>query len=191
MNIVKKTLPNLLTMMRIVMIPIIVITLYHNQEDLYYFIASIAFCSAGFTDFIDGYLARKWQVQSNLGKFLDPIADKLIIITTLIMLIHTNMIHHSSIFPSLAIICREILISGIREFMGNMNIEIPVTYMAKIKTTVQIIAINLLILSGCNILLPLHLQIFGEIALWIAAILTVYSGYNYLKVPIQHFKNGN
>ncbi len=171
------------------MIPLVVISLYLNQGDLYYLIASISFSSAGFTDFIDGYLARRWQVQSNLGKFLDPIADKLIITTTLVMLIHTHKIHHSSIFPSLAIICREILISGVREFMSDVNIKMPVTNIAKVKTGSQIVAINLLILSGCEFLSILYLQVFGEIALWFAATLTVYSGYQYLKVPIQHFKN--
>lgn len=191
MLIAKQFLPNLLTFFRILISPLIALFLYlANINSVYYTFAVISFTMASITDFIDGYLARMWKVQSNLGKFLDPIADKLIITTTIIMLIYVRKIDHLSIFPSLAIIFREILVAGAREFMGNMKVMIPVSYFAKVKTTVQMIALLLLIASGCNIKLT-NLHYVGEAALWLAAILTIYSGITYLKIPLQHFSKTN
>lgn len=190
MYVIKRILPNLLTILRILIIPVIVISLYyHNDDYINYVIALIAFSTASITDFIDGYLARIWNTQSEVGKFLDPIADKLIISTSIIMLIYTGKIHGVNIFPSLAIISREILISGIREFMGNMNINIPVTFIAKIKTTLQMLAITLIILSNCNVFMSTQLDIMGEIMLWSAAILTVCSSYKYFKVLLKNLNS--
>ncbi len=188
---ITKLLPNFLTVFRIVVIPVIVISLYFSDgSGFFYIIALIAFCFASLTDFMDGYLARLWKTQSDFGKFFDQIADKLIVSTTIIMLIHIDKISGIHIFPALIIICREILISGIREFMGNMKIEIPVTKLGKIKTTLQMLAIVLLVSSGSLIYMPSELTLLGEIMLWIAAILTIYSGYKYLLVPVRYVTNG-
>ncbi|MBQ4874736.1 MAG: CDP-diacylglycerol--glycerol-3-phosphate 3-phosphatidyltransferase [Rickettsiaceae bacterium H1] len=188
----KKIIPNLLTTLRILIIPIIVLSLYlANKEHYYYMITTIAFVMASITDFADGKLARTWQVQSNLGEFLDPIADKLIIITTIVMLIHVKKIDNLNIFPSLIIIFREILISNTREFMKNIKLELAVIKSAKIKTTLQMCAITLLTVSGCNIFAPQLIQKLGELTLWISAIFTLYSGYSYFETSIKHFSNPN
>ena len=187
MNAIKKILPNLLTILRILTIPIIVASLYFgNTKEIFYVIATIAFIIASITDFIDGYLARMWNVQSNVGKFLDPIADKLIISTTLIMLIYLGKINNINILSSLTIICREVLVSGTREFMGDMKVKIPVTFLAKVKTTLQMIAIILFTLSGCNVFMPSSLQDLAEVTLWVASAFTIYSGYQYFKIAIKH-----
>lgn len=174
-----------------VMIPLIVWNLYvsHGKE-VHYLVAAIAFGIASATDFIDGYLARMWGVQSPLGRFLDPIADKLIISTTIIMLIYVGKISHLDIFPSLVIISREILISGAREFMGNMRIEISVTALSKAKTALQMIAVTFILSSGCgDVFLAMYVDTIGQLLLWIASIFTLYSSYGYLKVPIKYVLN--
>lgn len=185
---IRKSLPNILTFMRIISIPLIVVSFYvlGGSKFAHIFAATI-FILAGITDFLDGYLARAWSMQSNLGKFLDPIADKLLIASVILMLVHFGRV---DIFPALAIICREIIVSGLREFLAEIRISVPVSKLAKIKTSVQILAIFMLLLGseGSNLI---YLDMIGRVALWIAAALTVFTGYVYLKAGLKHISESN
>ncbi len=176
----KKLLPNILTLSRIAMIPILVAAFYIEGKTAHWVAAGI-FIFASITDFFDGYLARSFKVQSRIGTFLDPIADKLLVVTAIVMLVHFNRAH---IIPSLAILCREILVSGLREFLAGINVSVPVSKLAKIKTGVQFGAILVLILGFDD---PASItMIIGNIALWVAAGLTIFTGYSYLKSGIKH-----
>jgi CDP-diacylglycerol--glycerol-3-phosphate 3-phosphatidyltransferase len=140
------------------------------------------FLLASITDFFDGYLARAWSIQSRLGQFLDPIADKLLVGASILILVDRGAAH---IVPALAIICREILVSGLREFLAELRIGMPVSRMAKLKTGVQMGAIFLLLLgtegSGVE-----ATAVIGKIALWVAAALTLFTGYAYLQAGLKH-----
>ncbi|MBN8827145.1 MAG: CDP-diacylglycerol--glycerol-3-phosphate 3-phosphatidyltransferase [Sphingobacteriia bacterium] len=175
-----KSLPNILTLSRIVVIPIIVGLFYLDFRTL----CAILFLYASVTDFLDGYFARAWSMQTNLGRALDPIADKLLVGAVIIALLDNSQI---DVFPSLAIICREILVSGLRELLAELRISVPVSNLAKIKTAVQMSALFLLVLGqegGGHIIIP----ILGRIAIWIAAILTLITGYAYVKSGVEHLK---
>ena len=178
------TLPNLLTLSRIVAMPLIVATFYLDAP-LGPWTGAIIFALAGFTDWLDGKLARAWEQQSEWGKFLDPIADKVLVAATLLMLTATQRISASAVLPALVILCREILVSGLREHLAGMRVKVPVTNLAKWKTTVQMIAIGVLLVgdSGPEIL---HAKFLGEGLLWIAAGFTLVTGYKYLHAGIIH-----
>jgi len=175
-----------LTLTRIASIPLIVISFYvlGNSKFAHIFSATL-FILAGITDFLDGYLARAYSIQSNLGKFLDPIADKLLVGAIILMLVHFD---RADIFPSLAIICREIIVSGLREFLAEIRISIPVSKLAKVKTFVQIVAIFMLLLGNKGSGMA-YVDVMGRIALWIAAALTLFTGYAYLKSGLQHISD--
>lgn len=179
-----KNLPNLLTLSRILVIPILVASFYAGGK-LSHWLAAGLFLFASITDFFDGYLARMWAVQSNLGRFLDPIADKLLVATAIVMLVCFGGIGKFEVIAAVAILCREILVSGLREYLAEIRVSLPVSKLGKVKTAVQMTALFLLLLgekgSGLAITEPL-----GGIALWIAAILTVISGYAYLKAGLAH-----
>ncbi len=174
----KKQLPNILTYSRILVIPLLVLVFYigTTTADL---VCAMLFLYASITDFFDGYLARAWHAHSNLGKFLDPIADKLLIATCLMLLVGS---HRAAILPSLAILCREILVSGLREFLADLRISVPVSTLAKYKTAAQMVAIFLLLLGPG---FPM-LQTLGDILLWAAALLTLVTGYAYLRTGLKH-----
>lgn len=176
-----KNLPNLLTLSRILVIPLLVASFY-IEGALSHEIAAGLFLLASVTDFLDGYLARAWSIQSRLGRFLDPIADKLLVGASIMILVHRG---NADILPALAIICREILVSGLREFLAELRIGMPVSSMAKLKTAVQMGAIFLLLLGkeGSGIELT---DLIGKIALWFAAALTLFTGYAYLKAGLKH-----
>jgi cardiolipin synthase len=178
------TLPNLLTLSRIIAIPLIVATFYLDAP-LGPWIGCAIFAIAGFTDWLDGKLARAWQQQSEWGRFLDPIADKLLVAATLLMLTATQRISAWAVLPAVVILCREILVSGLREHLAGMSVKVPVTSLAKWKTTVQLVAIGVLLIgdSGPEIL---HAKFLGEGLLWIAAGFTIVTGYNYLHAGIVH-----
>src|ERR1700677_871082 len=178
------TLPNLLTLSRIVAMPLIVITFYVDPPTGPWVGAAI-FAVAGFTDWLDGKLARAWEQQSEWGKFLDPIADKVLIAATLLMLVATQRISSWAVLPALIILCREILVSGLREHLAGMSVKVPVTSLAKWKTAVQMLAIGVLLVgdSGPEIL---HAKFLGEGLLWIAAGFTLVTGYKYLHAGIVH-----
>src|ERR1700735_2020420 len=137
-GLMKKQLPNILTYSRILIIPLLVLIFLCFHSKLSDWACAVLFLYASITDFFDGYLARAWHAHSNLGKFLDPIADKLLIASCLMLLVGY---HRADILPALAILCREILVSGLREFLADLRISVPVSTLAKYKTTAQMAAI--------------------------------------------------
>jgi CDP-diacylglycerol--glycerol-3-phosphate 3-phosphatidyltransferase len=179
-----KDLPNLLTASRIIVIPFIIFAMLFDNSMFWHRVAAILFLYASFTDFLDGYLARSMSLQSNLGKFLDPVADKLLVGAVIVVLVYYD---RAGLFPSIAIICREILVSGLREFLADLSVSVPVSKLSKIKTLVQMVAIFILILGkeGSGIQFA---DTLGNIALWIAAILTLVTGYAYLKMSFKYFR---
>lgn len=184
----KKDIPNYLTYFRIAVIPML-IAVYLVRGYLGnwgYYIASGLFVTASITDWLDGYAARILEAQSNIGRFLDPIADKLLVSTSLLLLVHYD---HADLLPAIAIVCREILVSGLREFLAEIRVSVPVSRLAKWKTGVQMTAISVLLLGAGG---PhwLHAEAFGSILLWIAALLTLLTGYAYLKTG-WHYMNAN
>lgn len=184
----QKNLPNLLTFLRIALIPFLVASFYmwewfpETKGQKSHWIAASLFALAGITDFFDGYLARAWKVDSKIGRLFDPIADKLLVATAIVLLVHFD---RADIIPSLIIICREIFVSGLREFLAEINVRVPVSRLAKIKTAVQMLAIFLLILgtagSGAE-----WTELVGNTLLWIAALLTLVTGYSYLRAGLKH-----
>ncbi len=181
----KLNLPNILTLSRILVIPIIVILIY-LKGPFYGWIAFFLFCLASITDYFDGYLARIRNEISNLGTFLDPIADKLLVAAVILILTSKGIIADWETIPALIILLREIVVSGLREFLAGIKVSVPVSKISKLKTSLQLIALGILILSESGIsFLPIIL--IGKIALWSAGILTLYTGYDYLKSSIRHF----
>lgn len=140
------------------------------------------FTLAGITDFFDGYLARRANQVSRLGRFLDPIADKLLVASVLLVLVGFNRVEQWTYVPAIIIMLREILVSGLREFLAELHVGVPVTKLAKGKTTVQMIALGFLIVGTA---VPLA-KPTGEVLLWLAALLTIITGYDYLKAGLKH-----
>ncbi|MEK6747436.1 MAG: CDP-diacylglycerol--glycerol-3-phosphate 3-phosphatidyltransferase [Pseudomonadota bacterium] len=184
MKLHKKNIPNYLTYFRIAVIPalIVVFLLTPQLGNLGYYVCAILFALAGITDWLDGYAARIWQAQSNIGRFLDPIADKLLVATALLLMVSVG---RADILPAIAIVCREILVSGLREYLAEIRISVPVSKLAKFKTAAQMAAIFLL-LFGDGAPNWLFAEIIGKILLWIAALLTLITGYAYLKTGMKH-----
>ena len=178
------SVPNLLTISRILAVPVIVI-LFYLHDDFWRWVACVVFTAAALTDFFDGYLARAWSEQSLLGRLLDPIADKLLVATAILMLVAFEGIGGFVILPALLILCREILVSGLREFLAELNVGLPVSRLAKWKTTIQMVALGFLIVgdSGPEMI---PVQLIGEAGLWTAAALTVFTGYDYLRAAMRH-----
>ena len=181
------TFINFLTFSRIVLAAIIFLLLMSSDS---YLLALILFYIAGFTDWLDGYLARKYNAVSQLGEILDPIADKIIVATALILLVMSGTIRHYEVIAAIIILTREILISGLREFLARGQIKLPVTNLAKLKTFLQMLAIALLLTgeTGNKILnfQNYNAQTIGIILLWLSAFLTLYTGYEYLRKGIDH-----
>ena len=174
-------LPNILTLSRIAIIPIVLITFFFDSPAMRWTAVSL-FTLAGITDFFDGNLARRANQVSRLGRFLDPIADKLLVASVLLMLVGFNRVDVWSYIPAIIILLREILVSGLREFLAELRVGVPVTKLAKGKTTLQMIALGFLIVGTT---LPMVKSI-GEVLLWIAALLTLITGYDYLKAGLKH-----
>jgi cardiolipin synthase len=193
-----KNLPNLLTYFRIIIIPLLIASCY-IEGTLHYWIPSILFLIAGITDYFDGFLARKLQAGSAIGKFLDPIADKLLVAASILMLLHFDHLGKYDVIPAVVILCREILISGLREFLAGEKLDIPVTFLAKVKTAAQMIAIGLLLWGpeGPNFVVVEELvgitftELVGRVLLWLAGILTIITGYGYMKVGLTHILKEN
>ena len=176
---------NLLTILRIIVIPIIVICIY-LQGPFYGWIAFVLFCIATVTDFFDGYIARLRNEITNFGTFLDPIADKLLVAAVILILTSKEIIADWETIPALIILLREIAVSGLREYLEKIKVSVPVSKISKIKTSFQLIALALLILTESGItIVPIF--IIGQFALWIAGLLTLYTGYDYLKSGLRHF----
>ena len=178
-------LSNILTLSRIVVIPVIVLLIY-MKGPYSGWIAFLLFCLAGITDYFDGYFARIRKEVSNLGTFLDPIADKLLVAAVILILTSKGIINNWETIPALIILLREIAVSGLREFLITTKVSLPVSRIAKFKTSLQLIALGILILSEAGITI-LPILFCGKIALWIAGLLTLYTGYDYLKSAIRHF----
>ncbi len=172
-------LPNILTLSRIALIPVMVAAFYLPSKDANWVLVSL-FAYASITDFLDGFIARQWDQISALGRFLDPLADKLLVAAILLMLVGIGRITGINLIPAVVILCREILVSGLREFLAGFQQKIPVSYLAKWKTTLQMLAL-LALLSGVDFIVTL-----GIFILWIAAILTLASGYDYLRKSLKH-----
>lgn len=177
-------LANILTFSRILMIPLIVGSFYLDGHKANW-IGFAIFTIAGITDFFDGYLARKFNMSSALGKFMDPIADKLLIAAALLMMVAFKRIEGPAIIAAVVILCREFAVSGLREFLADLKVSVPVSYLAKWKTTIQIFALGFLLVGEASPeMIPSIL--IGNICLWAAALLTLYTGYDYLKAGVRH-----
>ncbi len=180
-------LPNLLTYGRVLAVPVVVALMFWPDEFWMRWLALAIFILAGITDFFDGYLARVWSQQSSLGRMLDPIADKLLVAATLLVLVADRTIAGWSLWAAIVILCREILVSGLREHLAELRVSVPVTQVAKWKTTLQLVALGFLIAGRAGeAVLPGTIRI-GLILLWIAALLTLYTGWDYLKASLKHF----
>ena len=178
------SLPNLLTLSRILVIPAVVASFYVHGDYARWFACAL-FSAAGLTDWLDGHMARRWEQQSDLGRFLDPIADKLLVAATLLMLTATGRLPMGALLPALVILCREILVSGLREYLAGLRVGLPVSKLAKWKTAIQMVAIGFLIVGDAG---PVVLPVsgIGETLLWIAALLTLVTGYDYLRAGLAH-----
>ena len=184
------TIPNLLTLSRIFAVPILVFLLW-RPAPLDYAITFVLYAIVGITDYFDGYLARAQGLTSRLGQFLDPIADKIMVVAVLIMLISSRKanpipeVEGFHIIAALVILLRELIVSGLREFLAPLNVSMPVSRLAKWKTAFQMIALGALILGGALPHMPWVHQV-GLFSLWAAAALTMITGYDYLRVGIRH-----
>ena len=172
------TLPNLLTLLRIAAIPLLVGLLYWTGAWASW-AALLLFVAAAVTDWLDGYLARKYSDTSPIGRFLDPIADKLMVAAVVVMLVASQRITGLVVLPAIVILCREILVSGLREHLAEIRVPLPVSRLAKWKTTVQMIALGVLIVGEAGPA-ALPVRLIGEIGLWTAGGITLITGYDYL-----------
>ncbi|MFT5439387.1 MAG: cardiolipin synthase [Alphaproteobacteria bacterium] len=179
-------LPNLLTQFRIAAIPGI-IALFYLDSAMGQYLACGLFGVAAMTDFFDGYLARAYGQQSAFGRFLDPVADKLLVAAALLMMAGFGQVSGLLLLPTVVILCREILVSGLREFLAEINIGVPVSALAKWKTVIQMFAIGFLMVGDHG---PEYIPAYliGAIGLWIAAGFTLVTGYDYLKAAFRHIK---
>ncbi|QHL91538.1 CDP-diacylglycerol--glycerol-3-phosphate 3-phosphatidyltransferase [Sphingomonas changnyeongensis] len=186
------TLPNLLTLSRIFAVPFLVFLLWYPQWQLGFALAFALYCVVGITDYLDGYLARAQGTVSKLGIFLDPIADKIMVAAVIVMLLSTGagveqhaIVHGWHVIPALIILLREIAVSGLREFLAQLSVSVPVSRLAKWKTAFQMVALGALILSGAVPGSPLIFTA-GLASLWAAAALTLLTGWDYLRVGLRH-----
>jgi len=184
-----RKIPNILTIGRIIIVPFFVLAFY--LPGLYGDLtALILFIVASFTDFLDGMLARMLGEESRLGELLDPIADKIIVATALILLVMDGTIRNYEVIAAIIILTREILVSGLREFLAGGKIKLPVSSLAKLKTVLQMVALALLLSreTGNNIInfQDYNAQTIGIILLWLSAALTLYTGYDYMLKGIDH-----
>ena len=184
------SLPNLLTLSRILAVPILVFLLW-RPSPVDYAVTFVLYCVVGLTDYLDGYLARAQGLTSRLGQFLDPIADKIMVAAVLIMLISSRKanpvpeIASLNIVAALVILLREIIVSGLREYLAGLQVSVPVSALAKWKTTAQLVALGALVLGGALPDMP-WVHDVGIASLWIAAALTLISGYDYLRTGLKH-----
>ena len=183
-------IPNLLTYGRILAVPLVVFCFFIEgklkSSDPARWAALTLFIVASLTDFLDGYLARIWQQTSSIGRMLDPIADKLLVASCLLLLAADGTIAGWTLWAAIIILCREILVSGLREFLAGLKVSVPVSAVAKWKTTMQLIALGFLIAGRAGeTVLPGNVKI-GLVLLWISALLTLYTGWDYMKAGLKH-----
>jgi len=185
------SLPNLLTLSRIVVIPLVVATFYFDGAAPRWAACGL-FVAAAVTDWFDGYLARTRNQVSSLGRFLDPIADKLLVASVLFMLAAFQRVSVFSVLPAAVILLRELLVSGLREFLAEVRVGMPVTRLAKWKTGIQMVALPVLLVGDAGPIfldtrvLVLTTPLLGETCLWVAALLTLVTGWDYLRAGLEH-----
>jgi CDP-diacylglycerol--glycerol-3-phosphate 3-phosphatidyltransferase len=180
------TLPNILTYGRVIAVPVVVVLLFWPDLAWMRWTALCIFIVAGITDFFDGYFARAWSQQSSLGRMLDPIADKLLVAAVLLMLVADHTITSFSIWAAIVILCREILVSGLREYLAELKVSVPVSKVAKWKTTLQLVALGFLIAGRAGDQIVPGVTDVGLGLLWVAALLTLYTGWDYMKAGLKH-----
>ncbi len=184
------SLPNILTYGRILAVPLIVLCFFVEGKlegnDFARWSALAIFTVASITDFFDGYLARIWQQTSALGRMLDPIADKLLVAACLLLLAADGTIAGWTIWAAIIILSREILVSGLREYLAELRVSVPVTQIAKWKTTIQMISIGFLLAGPAGDKVLPYTTETGISLLWLAAIITLYTGYDYFRAGIHH-----
>ncbi|CCE02339.1 putative CDP-diacylglycerol-glycerol-3-phosphate 3-phosphatidyltransferase [Bradyrhizobium sp. STM 3809] len=192
------SLPNILTYARIAAIPVVVGCIYAQSVWQYplwlRWVAVAVFIAAGITDYLDGHFARIWNQQSAFGRMLDPIADKLLVASCLLMLAADSTIQNWSLWAAIVILCREILVSGLREYLAALRVSVPVTKVAKWKTTMQLVAIGFLLAGEAGDtavaqFFPTLGPIVSGIGIWLlglSAVFTIYTGYDYFRSGIHH-----
>jgi cardiolipin synthase len=179
------SLPMALTLSRIFAIPVLV-ALFYVEGDMIRYVACALYTAAAITDYLDGYFARAWKQQSKLGRIFDPIADKLLVSATILLLVAADRISGLVVLPALVILCREVLVSGLREFLAEVRALLPVSRLAKWKTGIQMTALGFLIVGDAKMTAFLPVQMIGEVGLWFAAALTLITGYDYLATGLEH-----
>ncbi|KQS96653.1 MULTISPECIES: CDP-diacylglycerol--glycerol-3-phosphate 3-phosphatidyltransferase [unclassified Rhizobium] len=189
-------IPNLLTYGRILAVPLIVLCFFVEgklqSSDFARWTAFWLFAAASITDYLDGYLARIWNQTSNIGRMLDPIADKLLVASVLLLMAADRTIAGWTIWAAIIILCREILVSGLREYLAALKVSVPVTRIAKWKTAIQMVAIALLLVGPALDNIPPESDAVGIVTgagiamLWVAALITMYTGYDYFRAGLKH-----
>ncbi len=178
-------LPNLLTLARIALTPVFVAAFWLDMPGGRWVVLAV-FLIAAITDYADGWVARRRNVESRLGQMLDPIADKLLIACALVMLVYMDDIRGWVIIPALVILAREILVSGMREFLATISVQVPVSSISKFKTVLQVVAISMLIVAPAIEHVWGWMHRAGILTLWAAAVLTIYTGFSYVQANLSH-----
>jgi len=183
-------LPNLLTYGRIAAVPAVVACLYWQdipqRSGWLRWLALTIFIAAAVTDVLDGYFARKYGEQSTLGRMLDPIADKLLVASCLFMLVFDGTIQSVHVWAAIVILCREILVSGLREYLAELRVSVPVTQLAKWKTTLQLVAVGFLLAGDAGDAIVPVVTPIGLTLIWLSALLTLYTGWDYFRAGLHH-----
>ena len=184
------SLPNILTYGRIVAVPLVVLCFFVEgrleSSDFARWTALGLFIVASITDFFDGYLARIWKQTSTIGRMLDPIADKLLVSAILLLLAADGTIAGWTLWAAIIILCREILVSGLREYLAELKVSVPVSRLAKWKTTAQMVALAFLLAGPAGDKIMPYVTELGIVLLWISAILTLYTGWDYFRAGLKH-----
>jgi cardiolipin synthase (CMP-forming) len=180
-----KSFPNKLTVSRIVVIPVILVLLLIPRAWAAW-LALVPFIAAGVTDWLDGYLARRDNEVTKIGQFLDPIADKLLVSAVILILVSTQQISGLTVFPAVIILMREVAVSGLREFLAELRVSVPVSHLAKWKTGIQLVALGFLIVGRYA---PPYIPatFIGDVGLWIAGGFTIITAWDYWRASLKHF----
>ena len=183
-------IPNLLTYGRILAVPLIVLCFFVEgrlqSSEFARWTALVLFVAASLTDWLDGYLARLWDQSSNIGRMLDPIADKLLVASVLLLMAADGTIAGWTIWAAIIILCREILVSGLREYLAALKVSVPVTRIAKWKTTIQMVALAFLLAGPAGDRVMPYTTEIGLTLLWASALITIYTGYDYFRAGLKH-----
>ena len=183
------SLPNVLTYARVAAVPLVAGFMFWPEAPWARWTALAIYVAAAITDFFDGYLARAWAQQSSMGRMLDPIADKLLVSAVILMLVANHAISGVTLWAAIVILCREILVSGLREYLAELRVPLPVTAVAKWKTAAQLVALGFLIVGPSGEAVMPGSAEAGIALLWVAAILTLYTGWDYMKASYENVGN--